>query len=479
MSRPPKRQRLCKVPDTPMFVKLATSVGDGRCHVAESQEWALAAVQEGAAAPATVTWSTLGNDGQSSNTERDLFRWFSLKSLMNIEPYVVWLPRDLKNETELRFQATPMLAPHEILHMIFAKGEQQWVMSMIGADLQEGVDQFWEMSSREEWFKAHPGCRDREILKRTIPLVFHIDGVEVYSGTEANVWSMSSALTTGHTHDIKIPLLAVMEEEMSDRGVRQALHQHVVKFLAWSLTHCATGKWPIVGVDGETFPGHTLRHTLAGVDLAGGWRAIMVGIKCDGKMKVQTHGFSRWFQCRHICESCMATQNFKHSEPLLSYGNLHKSAPWRMSRISHRTYLLTEPMLSPWTQVDGFHLDMVWRDFMHVFYLGVGQDLGGAVIYDLVVEGDLRHAEPRLGLKLLYQNMKSWCTSNNVAVPPKVFSMSAIGRSSSYHYPCLSSEYKASHVKVILAVMQFVSALRTTSQASKFAGLRTWMSAGV
>ena len=313
----------------------------------------------------------------------------------------------------------------------------------------------------------------------TIPLVFHIDGVEVYSGTEANVWSMSSALTTGHTHDIKIPLLAVMEEEMSDRGVRQALHQHVVKFLAWSLTHCATGKWPIVGVDGETFPGHTLRHTLAGVDLAGGWRAIMVGIKCDGKMKVQTHGFSRWFQCRHICESCMATQNFKHSEPLLSYGNLHKSAPWRMSRISHRTYLLTEPMLSPWTQVDGFHLDMVWRDFMHVFYLGVGQDLGGAVIYDLVVEGDLRHAEPRLGLKLLYQNMKSWCTSNNVAVPPKVFSMSAIGRSSSYHYPCLSSEYKASHVKVILAVMQFLSALRTTSQASKFAGLRTWMSAGV
>ena len=441
-----KRGRLQEVPQTPMFQQLANTVGDGRCHVSESRNWADAAAQEGARAPATIAWASVGQ-GAKQNAERDLFRWLNLKELIGIEPYVVWLPRELKNETQLLSHATAILSPHEVMHAVHSMGGKQWAVTMMGLDLQEGIDEFWRRSSVEDWFKAHPGCQDPALLKRTIPLVFHVDGVEVYSGCEANIWSMSSAVASGHTPDVNIPILAVMEEEMSMTGVRKALHLEVCKFLAWSLEFCASGKGPAQGYYKETFPRTRLRHSLSNEFLAGGWRGILVGIKCDGKMKVQMHNFSRFYKCGSVCESCLACQNFKQVEPLLSYGNLSKTAPWRTTRISYRTYLLTEPVKSPWTQVSGFHLDMVWRDWMHVVYQGVGQDLGGALIYDMVAHQELESEDVHLGLKKLYHEMAAWCKENKLAVPQKVFSMKAIGRSATVDFPCLSSEYKAAHVK--------------------------------
>ncbi len=80
--------------------------------------------------------------------------------------------------------------------------------------MEDGLAEFWTRSSSQDWFLRHPDLQDHSILDRTLPLVFHVDGVEIYSNTEANVWSFSSALSVGDTHDIKFPILAVMVEEM-------------------------------------------------------------------------------------------------------------------------------------------------------------------------------------------------------------------------------------------------------------------------
>jgi hypothetical protein len=83
--------------------------------------------------------------------------------------------------------------------------------------------------------------------------------------------------------------------------------------------------------------------------------------------------------------------------------------------------------------------------------LGVGQDVSAGVIYDLLATDDLPGGleNPDSSLKALYIELDDWCKSNRISTPTKKFSMSAIGRSkSSYQYPCLSSEFKASHVKV-------------------------------
>ena len=69
--RPCKRGRLQEVPQTQMFQQLANTVGDGRCHVSESRNWADAAAQEGARAPATIAWASVGQ-GAKQNAERDL-----------------------------------------------------------------------------------------------------------------------------------------------------------------------------------------------------------------------------------------------------------------------------------------------------------------------------------------------------------------------------------------------------------------------
>jgi hypothetical protein len=82
--------------------------------------------------------------------------------------------------------------------------------------MEEGLAEFWARSSAQPWFREHPDLQDSSLLNRTLPLVFHVDGVEVFSNTEANIWSFSSAVTSGHTHDVKFPILAIMEADMKE-----------------------------------------------------------------------------------------------------------------------------------------------------------------------------------------------------------------------------------------------------------------------
>ncbi len=110
-----------------MFHKLATSIGDGRLNTSASQSWAEAAVAEGASGEILKTWAGIAKGGESINhAERDLFRWLNLK-LANVEPYLAWLPRELRDEVELKLQPTPMALPHELLHSIFTCGAHPYL----------------------------------------------------------------------------------------------------------------------------------------------------------------------------------------------------------------------------------------------------------------------------------------------------------------------------------------------------------------
>jgi hypothetical protein len=233
-------------------------------------------------------------------------------------------------------------------------------------------------------------------------------------------------------------------------GVRYDVHEAVCKFLGWSMQCCAAGTFPATGFYGETFKAGSVRAQMVRRRLAGTWRAVLVGIKCDGKMKVQTHHFQRYWRCGHICESCMATQPYKGMEPALGFGNLTKTAPWRLTRITHRVYLNTEPIISSWRHVRGYHLQMTWRDLLHVLFLGVGQDFCASILWDLVVRAELDHPVADVALKILFIAMKAWCKARALSAPTKLFSLCAIGKpigKSRFLFPLLSSEYKASQVK--------------------------------
>ncbi len=70
----------------------------------------------------------------------------------------------MKNAAGPVLQPTAVLAPHEILHCVHHFGEMQWLVSMLGLDGQAGVDEFWDKSSREEWFREHPRSFKRKCL---------------------------------------------------------------------------------------------------------------------------------------------------------------------------------------------------------------------------------------------------------------------------------------------------------------------------
>jgi hypothetical protein len=192
-----------------------------------------------------------------------------------------------------------------------------------------------------------------------------------------------------------------------------------------------------------------LRRRLAGTSIADGWRGLLVGTKADGKMRVQMNRFPRYYKCVFMCEGCFATQDYKRAEKVLSYGNLLDSAPWRLTMLSHRAYMLSDGPKSPWSAVHGWSLEMVWRDLMHSLYQGTGQDLVASLCVDLYITGDLAADDSTAAFRALFLDLRDWCKAHQIAPPVKKLTPAALGVASKANtFPSLSSEYKAVHVKV-------------------------------
>lgn len=62
--------------------------------------------------------------------------------------------------------------------------------------------------------------------------------------------------------------------------VRDEVHRHVAKLMAWSMKFAAEGKFPTVGFHDEEFDRKSVRHRLAGAELAQGWRRRGVLFPC-------------------------------------------------------------------------------------------------------------------------------------------------------------------------------------------------------
>lgn len=96
------------------------------------------------------------------------------------------------------------------------------------------------------------------------------------------------------------------------------------------------------------------------------------------------------FQSFRLCERCLA-QTGKHCPDIMSYRNFG-SAAWPMTEISHETYLqFDRDSLSPWACVDGWRLDTVAFDFLHMVYLGTGRDLFASGLRTLIERGVYEH----------------------------------------------------------------------------------------
>ena len=92
-----------------------------------------------------------------------------------------------------------------------------------------------------------------------------------------------------------------------------------------------------------------------------------------------------------LCERCLA-QGGKHTPDNMAYRNFGSTAAWRLTEISHETYMqMDRESMSPWACVSGWRLDTVAWDFLHMVYLGTGRDLFASGLRALIQQGAYEH----------------------------------------------------------------------------------------
>ena len=116
---------------------------------------------------------------------------------------------------------------------------------------------------------------------------------------------------------------------------------------------------------------------------------------------MQCNFFSRYYQCRLLCEQCLSEKPTARAEPLMNYQNFKPNSPRYLTYISDGTYRRTAEKLSPWVCMPGWSLRSCFYDIMHTIYLGIGRDLISNLLADfddcgLLGCGGLQQLDSRL-----------------------------------------------------------------------------------
>lgn len=166
-----------------------------------------------------------------------------------------------------------------------------------------------------------------------IPLALHVDGAEFYANSEFLVWSISSIFPDGHCWDTKFPICIVPHERLGTDAIKKDVHTMVANVVAWSLRHSASGIGPSRGFQGEPLE-NDYRKSLAGKELAGGFKACFFGFRFDEKARKECNFFTRSYNHSYICMRCMAQRQHKDWIPELSYKEMGECAAHRMTPVS-------------------------------------------------------------------------------------------------------------------------------------------------
>lgn len=213
---------------------------------------------------------------------------------------------------------------------------------------------------------------------------------------------------------------------------------------------------PAKGFYGEHFDDvcpKATRSMWRGQQLAGPWRGAFAGTLMDSKARAECHKFSRKYNSMYICDNCYAVQLSKNAPKELNFKTFTPASLWMLTMVSHAVYKTTEPNLSPWADIPGWHFRTCWRDLLHVLYLGWAKDLIPAVLASLWDAGCLNdHADLDAALRATWMSFMSWCRQHKISAPSgPIFSKRLLGldnRGSAF--PELSSKYKGATTKLLI-----------------------------
>ena len=94
------------------------------------------------------------------------------------------------------------------------------------------------------------------------------------------------------------------------------------------------------------------------------------------------------------------------------FTDFSEDAAHKLSVISHETYVRTARIVSPWVTMPGFHLDSVFRDLMHILFLGTVRTMIPSCIMFWVRFNALDGGSMAERLQILSRDMKQQCKAN-------------------------------------------------------------------
>ena len=144
---------------------------------------------------------------------------------VDLDPYTIYIDLVPPDSDDVRPFPVSILPPHELFHCIAAAGPMQKQLSLVGQAGPEGLKAYWEFSLSQEWGQAHPALVDRSdsALSSLVPLLFHIDGGEIYRNSEFHVVSFRSHTCPYdcNVFDLKFPCCILPHAWMPTKEIQQ------------------------------------------------------------------------------------------------------------------------------------------------------------------------------------------------------------------------------------------------------------------
>ena len=323
--------------------------------------------------------------------------------------------------------------------------------------------------------------------ERTVPIVFHVDGVRIYKQQESWIYSYSSMTKKGgSTVENKIVLCLVRDALVA----KPQTHDALAKIVTWVCTVLQTGRYPCKDFYGQDWPAGSKEAERANSEFASGWRGAFSAFKGDLQARVMIHKLCRNYMANLCCEHDFAGK-------LLTYGDFGPAAAWKHTRLTHSQFIELNPpnKQTAWVAVPGWrkerNLDVAvhligavmvcscffstcllfvfsfnfpprsiyrfrWQscseDLMHTLHLGVALCVIPGLIIDHLIRTNPAITLDRLERSLLhaYWHHRAWCKENRVPYAPLRFNLARFGKESWGEKPELTTQYKAMIVKHLI-----------------------------
>ncbi len=304
----------------------------------------------------------------------------------------------------------PMILPHELFGALHDRGGKAWRVNVCG-DGQ--CDEFWRRMSGVCYMQGHPVLQDPGRWQDTIPLGFHGDGAAFTKLDKLMAFSWNGILGPGGGQRLDsrymicaVPMTWLLTGQVDGATFPTTLYQLTVP-IAWSFACLMSGTYPRTDHLLREWPRGSRRAMLAGSQIAGQWRAVLLDFRGDWEFQSMFWNVPSATSLL-MCWSCWAG--------LPDYPNFSDNAPWRARPRTTQEYRQAHPpgRVNAFATLPGWRVEFIKWDETHLCKLGVARLVAASSLLRLVQRGLFGRPPLNAQLARAWAAFREWAWLNKV-----------------------------------------------------------------